>query len=94
MAGKLATFTVPGQIIFGAGAAETVGTEAKRLGGTHAFVPSDPNLQKLGVTERIVASLSAQGVGSTVYAEIEVSSPRSRALPPLRRQPGGRDATS
>jgi alcohol dehydrogenase class IV len=42
MAGKIGTFRVPGQIIFGAGAAETVGMEAKRLGATHAFVASDP----------------------------------------------------
>ncbi len=68
---KVATFRIPGQITFGAGAAETVGAEAERLGATHAFVLSDPNLQKVGVTERIVASLSTQGVRSTVYAEIE-----------------------
>ena len=71
MADKVATFRIPGQITFGPGAAETVGTEAKRLGATHAFVLSDPNLQKLGVADRIVASLSAQGVRSTVSAEIE-----------------------
>lgn len=71
MAGKVAAFRIPGQIILGAGAVETVGAEAKRLGATHAFVASDPNLQKLGVTDRIVASLSAQGIRSTVYAEIE-----------------------
>jgi len=71
MAGKVATFRIPGQITFGAGAAETIGMEAKRLGATHAVVLSDPNLQKLGVTDRIVASLSTQGVRSTVYAEIE-----------------------
>jgi len=68
---KVATFRVPGQITFGAGAIETVGAEAKGLGASHAFVLSDPNLQKLGVTDRVVASLSTQGVRSTVYAEIE-----------------------
>jgi alcohol dehydrogenase len=62
---------VPAEIILGTGAAETVGAEAKRLGAVHAFVLTDPNLQRLGVTERIVASLSAQGVRSTVYAGIE-----------------------
>jgi alcohol dehydrogenase len=71
MAGKAASFRLPGQIILGAGAAEIVGAEAKRLGATHAFVLSDPNLQTLGVTDRIVSSLSAQGVRSTVYTEIE-----------------------
>jgi alcohol dehydrogenase len=71
MTGKVASFRVPAHIIFGAGAAETVGAEAKCLGAVHAFVLTDPNLQKLGVTERIVASLSAQGVGSSVYAGIE-----------------------
>jgi len=71
MAGKIGTFRVPGQIIFGAGAAETVGMEAKRLGATHAFVASDPNLHKLGATDRILAALTAQGVRSTVYTEIE-----------------------
>jgi alcohol dehydrogenase class IV len=71
MAGKIGTFRIPGQIIFGVGAAETVGMEAKRLGATHAFVASDPNLHKLGATDRILAALTAQGVRSTVYTEIE-----------------------
>ncbi len=71
MASKVASFRIPGQITFGVGAAETVGAEAKRLGASHAFVLSDPNLQKIGVTDRVVASLSAHGLRSTVYTGIE-----------------------
>ena len=71
MTGKVATFRIPAQITLGCGAAETAGTEAKRLGGTHAFVVSDPVLQKLGATEKIVASLSALGIKATVYVEVE-----------------------
>ena len=81
MVGKVAGFRVPGQIVLGAGAAEAVGAEAKRLGATHAFVVSDPNLQKLGVTDRIVASLAAQGVPSTVYGEVEFE-PSIQSLAP------------
>jgi alcohol dehydrogenase class IV len=71
MTGKVATFRIPAQITLGCGAAESAGAEAKRLGGTHAFVVSDPVLQKLGATEKIVASLSAQGIKATVYVEVE-----------------------
>ena len=71
MTGNVATFRIPAQITLGCGAAETAGAEAKRLGGTQAFVVSDPILQKLGATEKIVASLSAQGIKATVYAEVE-----------------------
>ena len=71
MTGNVATFRIPAQITLGCGAAETAGAEAKRLGGAHAFVVSDPILQKLGATEKIVASLSAQGVKATVYVEVE-----------------------
>ncbi len=81
MADKAAAFRVPSQIIFGSGAIETVGAEAKRLGGTHAFVLSDPNLQKLGLADRIVASLSAQGIPSTVSTAVEFE-PSVQSLAP------------
>ena len=71
MTGKVATFRIPAQITLGCGAAETAGAEAKRLGGAHAFVVSDTILQKLGATEKIVASLSAQGIKATVCLEVE-----------------------
>jgi len=82
MAGKVAAFRVPCQIIFGNGAADRVGEEAKRFGATHAFVLSDPNLQKLGVTERIVASISSQGIRPTVYTGIEFE-PSVQSIAPV-----------
>lgn len=71
MGSKVATFRIPSQITLGAGAAETVGIEAKRLGGAHAFVVSDPALQPLGITDQVVAWLAAREVRSTVYTEVE-----------------------
>ena len=71
MAATVATFRIPAQVLLGAGAAETVGAEVKRLGGTHAFVLSDPNLKNIGLTDPIVASISGQGVKVTLYTGIE-----------------------
>jgi alcohol dehydrogenase len=71
MTGKAATFRIPAQLTFGCGAAETLGAEARRLGATHAFVISDPILQKLGLTEKATASLTAAGVRSSLFVEVE-----------------------
>lgn len=71
MAGKIAAFRIPSQITLGLGAAESVGVEAKRLGGTHAFLVSDPVLQKLGVVDQIASYLSMQEIPVTVFTEVE-----------------------
>src|SRR5512136_2779928 len=71
MAGTVATFRIPAQITYGCGAVETVGAEAKRLGGTRAFVVADPNLQKTGITDRLMASLQGQGVEARLSIEVE-----------------------
>ena len=71
MIAKTAMFRIPALITVGCGAVETVGAEAKRLGGTRVFVVGDPNLQKLGVTEKILASLAAQGIESSLYTAVE-----------------------
>ncbi len=81
MSGKVAAFRVPGQIILGSGAAEAVGAEAQRLGATRAFVVSDPNLQKLGTTDRILASLAGKGIQTAVYTEMEFE-PSVACVPP------------
>ena len=71
MTGKVATFRVPAQITCGCGAAESVGTEAKRLGGTRCFLIADPNLVKVGVPERMVALLKAEGVETRLWTDVE-----------------------
>ncbi len=71
MAASVASFRIPAQVTLGAGAAETVGAEVKRLGGTHTFVLSDPNLKNIGLTDPILASISGQGVKVTLYTGIE-----------------------
>jgi alcohol dehydrogenase class IV len=71
MTGKVATFRVPAQITCGCGAAESVGTEAKRLGGTRCFLIGDPNLVKVGIPERMVALLKAEGVETRLWTEVE-----------------------
>jgi len=71
MAGTVVTFRIPAQITYGCGAVETVGAEAKRLGGSRAFVIADPNLQKTGVPDRLMAYLQAQGVEARLFVEVE-----------------------
>ncbi len=71
MAGNAATFRIPSQITFGCGAVETVGAEAKRLGGTRAFVIGDPNLQKTGANDGVMASLQGQGITARLFTAVE-----------------------
>ncbi|MHB0870160.1 MAG: iron-containing alcohol dehydrogenase [Chloroflexota bacterium] len=71
MAGRVTTFRIPSQITFGTGTAETIGAEARRLGGCHAFVVSDPALRQIGMTDQLVSWLAAQEVQATVYTEVE-----------------------
>ncbi len=71
MTGTVRTFRVPAQISYGCGAIETVGVEAKRLGGSRAFVVADPNLQKAGIPDRLMASLQGQGIEARLFVDVE-----------------------
>lgn len=71
MASKVFAFRIPAQITLGPGAADTVGSEAKRLGARHALLVVDPVLQRLGVADQVVKSLDKEGVPTTSHSEIE-----------------------
>ncbi|HTU02082.1 MAG TPA: iron-containing alcohol dehydrogenase [Candidatus Sulfotelmatobacter sp.] len=72
MSSKPVTFRIPTQITLGTGTAETIGTEAKRLGARHAFLLVDPVLHKAGVADQLLKALDKEGVRVTTYTEIEM----------------------
>lgn len=54
---RINEFQNPQKMIFGVGAAEKVGEEAKRLGANRVFVVSDENIEKVGILGKILKSL-------------------------------------
>ena len=55
----------------GKGAIENIVPEARRKGYTKAFVCSDPDLIKFGVTGKVLAELDKAGLPYEVYSEIK-----------------------
>lgn len=55
----------------GPGAIKEIPGELKRHGYTKAFVCSDPDLVKFGVTAKVTDLLDAEGIPYTVYSEIK-----------------------
>lgn len=60
------TWSFPTRIVFGEGTAAETGAEAKRLGGSHAFVVTDRGVREAGLAEDIVRSLERAGLTTTV----------------------------
>ncbi len=60
-------FRAPPTIQFGDGAAQTVGTEAKRLGRQKALVVTDSVLKQSGVIDPVVDALHKAGLDPVVY---------------------------
>jgi alcohol dehydrogenase len=64
-------FRVPGSQIFGAGAVERVGDEAKRVGARQALVITDPGVAKAGIARRVQDLLEAAGIHTGLYDQVE-----------------------
>lgn len=71
---KLIEFQNPQKIIFGVGASEKVGEEAKRLGGGKILVVSDENIEKAGILGTILKSIRENGLDVSLY-KIPVAEP-------------------
>lgn len=55
----------------GAGAIQEIATEAQGRGFTKAFVCSDPDLVKFGVTQKVLDVLDGAGLGYELYSNIK-----------------------
>lgn len=68
---KIHSFQLPKKIVLGVKASETVGAEAKALGGKEALLVTDGNMAKLGISEKILESLVKEELEVDVFDEVE-----------------------
>lgn len=63
--------TPPNRIIFGCGAVDKIGVEAKALGHGRALLISDAIIEKLGILAKVKDMLGSSGFEVGVFAEVE-----------------------
>ena len=69
--GKIYNFQLPRKIVFGINSSETVGLEAKALGGNKILLVTDNNLRRLNITEGIERNLLKEGLSVNIFSEVE-----------------------
>lgn len=71
MSENLFTFQVVPEIIFGRGAVEKVGKEAKKRGGSKVLLISDEGIAKAGLLKKVEEPLAKEGLGVTIFDKVE-----------------------
>jgi alcohol dehydrogenase len=66
---RVAKFVVP-EIVFGEGTLAEVGHAARRVGGCHVLVVTDPQVVEAGWADRAVSSLREAGLGCSVWHDL------------------------
>jgi len=64
-------FRTPGKILFGVGALESLGQEARRLGRRAVLVTGRRAMVEAGITPRCLAILAAAGVETALFDQVE-----------------------
>ncbi len=72
------TIALPGKILFGTGSLAELGKEAANL-GKKAIIVTYPDIKKVGILDKVIADLKANGVESIVYDKVEPN-PRSTTI--------------
>src|SRR4051812_25012375 len=68
---KLAIWSYPTRVVFGAGAANEAGTEAKRLGAVRALIVTDKGVVSAGLSKTVESSLRAAGLAVTLFDGVD-----------------------
>ena len=68
---KSFSFQLPTRIEFGHGVSDSVGAEAKGLGGTRALIVTDPGVMGAGLVEPVTASLEEAGLATVLFDGVE-----------------------
>lgn len=66
-------FSIPQNIIVGAGTLAKLPECAKKMGGTHAMILSGPTLKKMGVVDKAADSLKVAGIAADIFTDIEAN---------------------
>ena len=63
-------FDQPRRIVFGPNSIDQVGSEASRLGGKHALLLTDENVEKAGLSGRVQEAIGKSAISADVYNKI------------------------
>lgn len=66
----MTVWSFPNRIVFDPGAVAMLGDEARRLGGRHALIVTDPGVAGAGLAARVADRLTESGVTSTIFDRV------------------------
>jgi len=66
----ITTFYLPTKIVFGSGSIEQLGQEAKEI-GRKAMIVTYPDIRRIGLLDRVLEDLKANGVDTLAFEEVE-----------------------
>jgi alcohol dehydrogenase len=68
---KIHSFAIAKKILFGIGAVDRIGAEARSLGATKAFIVTDSTVVKMGLIEKVTRSLEHENIAYKIWDEAE-----------------------
>ncbi|MCR5342367.1 MAG: iron-containing alcohol dehydrogenase [Butyrivibrio sp.] len=65
------SFSIPQNIVFGAGSLKRLPELGKRIGGKKAYIISGPHLNKIGMVDKCADALRSEGIETAAFTETE-----------------------